>query len=139
MQPRVKMPLAILALALALALSVLVVGCFDPFSYGTRAGGGAVPEGVTYQVDVYPLLLSYCSTCHSAGGAAATSGFVLSSDATSDYDGVVSLVSEGDPDSSTLLQKASGQTAHAGSGVLAESSVEFKTLAAWVEQGASNE
>jgi hypothetical protein len=118
------------------ASTLLAGGCMDPFSYGTRAGAGAAPGDVSYEGDVYPLLLSRCSACHEPAGTAATTSLVLSSDAAADYGMVTALVAPGDPGGSALLQKASGAASHDGGGIWPESSAEHKTLATWVEQGA---
>jgi hypothetical protein len=112
------------------------VGCFDPFYYGTRAGGEAVSDGVTFEGDVYPILLSKCSACHEAGGAASGTSYVLTSGAGADFDMINALVAPGDPAGSLLLQKPSGAVTHGGGGLLAETSVEYQTIAAWIEQGA---
>jgi len=125
-----------IALGVVLLLGA-VTGCFDPFSYGPRSGGGSIPDELAFEGNIYPVLLSYCSVCHSEGGAADGTAFVLSNEASADYDMVVSFVTQGDPDNSTLLQKAAGSISHGGSNVLAETSIEYQTLAAWVEQGAA--
>ncbi len=116
-----------------------VTGCHEePFSYGTRSGssGEEVPEFPTYAGDVYPILSSECASCHSAGGSASSTALVLSNDSDADYDMIFSLVTPGDPAGSLLLQKASGATSHVGGGTLPETSVEYQTIAVWVEQGA---
>jgi len=128
-----------LCFLVAAATLVFATACFDPFFYGTRAGGASVPDVVTYEGDVYPLLMSYCATCHSSGGAADTSAFVLSSDPDGDFANVTSFVAAGDPANTPLLQKASSASGHGGSAVLLESSVEFRTIASWVEQGAQRQ
>ena len=81
---RVERFFAIVAVVLGLGP---MAGCLDdPFSYGSREGGGSVPDSVGYASDVYPILLSYCSTCHSAGGGASVTGYVLRNDSSADYD-----------------------------------------------------
>ena len=114
------------------------IGCYEPFEYGTRSGGSgdSVPDVPTYDGDVYAILFSECSSCHAAGGAASNTELVLTNDADADYDMIFSLVIPGDPDESLLLQKASGATSHAGGSVLSETSVDYQTIAVWVEQGA---
>jgi hypothetical protein len=42
-------------------------------------------------------------------------------------------------DDGSLLSKAAGTTAHGGGGILSETSVEFRTLQTWIEQGAGND
>ena len=113
-------------------------GCHEPFEYGTRSGGSgdSVPDVPTYEGDVYPILFSECSSCHAAGGAASNTELVLTDDESADYDMIFSLVIPGDPDGSPLLQKASGATSHVGGSVLPETSVDYETIAVWVEQGA---
>lgn len=129
----------ICAMFFGVGLVMAMAGCMDPFSYGIRGGGDTVPDVVTYEGDVYPILLSYCSSCHSEGGTASSTNLVLSSDAQADFAMIGSFVTAGDLENSPLLQKASGATAHGGSDLLAETSVEYQTLAAWVEQGAAQQ
>jgi len=121
------------------AALILVAGCYDPFSYGTRSGGGSVPDVATYEADVYPILLSNCSICHGMGGVANSTSYQLSSNSGSDYNVISALVTPGDPEGSLLLQKASGSTSHGGSSVLAATSVEYQTIAVWIEQGAAQQ
>jgi hypothetical protein len=128
---------ALLGLIGAIAFGA-ATGCNEPFEYGPRSGssGGSVPEVVTYEGDVYPILFSECATCHAAGGAASSTDLVLTNDADADYDMIFSLVTPGDPEGSLLLQKASGATSHVGGSTLPETSIDYQTIAAWVEQGA---
>ncbi len=121
----------ILAFALAFASA-----CFDPFYYGTRAGGDEVPDQVTWAGDVYPLLLIRCASCHEPGGSAADTALSLTSDAGADFAMIMSLVVAGAPEQSALLQKASGNTAHAGGALLPETSADYLILQEWVQQGA---
>ena len=119
-------------------LAVSAAACFDdPFAYGTRGGAGAVPDEIGFEGDVYPILLSYCSACHSEGAAAGGTAFVLTNDAGADYPMVGALVSPGDPANSRLLQKGSGAVSHGGGAVLSESSIDYRILASWIEQGAA--
>ena len=127
------------------AMSILIGGCSgspDPFSYGPRSGGSSTSTDIstsvtrTYAGDVYPILTARCLACHTSGGSAGSTGFVLSNDSGADYTMVSSFVSTGDPDASSLLQKASGATVHGGSGLLAKTSTEYQTIAAWIVQGA---
>ena len=127
------------ATPIGLAVAMALTGCLDPFSYGTRAGGQAVPDAATYEGDVYPILLSQCSSCHEAGAVASSTALVLSSDPSADYDMISGLVTPGDPANSPLLQKASGATSHGGSGLLGETSVDYQIIEAWVEQGAAQQ
>ena len=46
--------------------------CFDPFSYGPRAGGAAAPDEVVYELDVYPILVARCASCHSSTKGSST-------------------------------------------------------------------
>jgi hypothetical protein len=128
---------ALLGLIGAIAFGA-ATGCNEPFEYGTRSGssGDSVPEVVTYEGDVYPILWPECSACHKAGGSAGNTALVLTNDADADYDMIFSLVTPGDPDASLLLQEASGATSHLGGSALPETSIEYQTIAAWVEQGA---
>ncbi len=114
-------------------------GCFDPFFYGTRAGGNLDLGTVTYEGDVYPILLARCASCHETGLSAGDTAFVLSSNPAADYSAISVLVTAGDPAGSLLLQMASGAATHSGGGLLAESSVDYQTLEAWVEQGAAQQ
>lgn len=120
----------------AVAAMGLIFGCLDPFMRGTRSGGPTVPDVVSYEGDVYPLLLSYCSSCHSAGGGAGGTGFVLSSSPATDYEMIASLADGATTDDTLLVQKATGELAHGGGGVLSSSFVELKTLTTWIYQGA---
>ncbi len=132
-----KIPGTILSISCALTL-LLAPACFDPFSRGTRGGGGEVPENVSYSGDVYPILLAHCSVCHSEGGIADTTDYILTSDAAADYEMISALLTPGDPEGSKLLIKASGRTSHGGSTVLPTDSIDYQTIAAWIADGASN-
>lgn len=124
---------------LVAAMVFALTGCMDPFSYGERSGGAVVPDEITYENDVYPILLSYCSSCHSEGGVASGSALVLSNVAATDYEMISSFVVAEDSDGSLLLQKASGFTTHGGSETIAQTSIEYQILADWVDEGAAQQ
>ncbi len=122
-------------LLFALTAAVLAsVGCAD-FHRGPapRDGGTADSEieDLAFEKLVYPILELDCGYCHSAGGAASNTSFVLTGNAGSDRAMVVALVTPGNPGDSRLLMKATGD-GHTGGQRFATDSLEYQTIANWI-------
>jgi hypothetical protein len=100
-------------------------------------GGGMAGEagGISF-TSVRPLIDEGCRRCHSAGGMAATSSFLLTGETMADYTAVRPLVDLAAPAGSRLLTKASGQ-GHGGGVIYKPGSSEYAALLTWIETGAA--
>ena len=124
----------------------------EPMTGGTAGGGGTggttmtgppdgggvadtdQPMAPGFAADVHPLLISRCLDCHSAGGDAGDTAFVLKV-SEDDYEHTLELIDTNTPASSRLLSKGSG-TGHQGGSIFAKNSTEYQTILAWIEGGA---
>ncbi|WP_373048804.1 hypothetical protein [Vulgatibacter sp.] len=95
------------------------------------AGGGGI--GVSFTVDVDPILDAKCASCHAGGPG----GLVITGDPSSDYDNVIDRVVPGDPDNSPLLTKGRGMS-HGGGAILSEGDDDDSVIDAWISVGAPN-
>jgi hypothetical protein len=113
------------------------------FSTMLLAGCGAQQAAVSFQTDVKPLIMKYCSECHVPGGdGAVKSGFVIDT-----YASVMKgtkygpVVVAGDPLSSSLYRLVAGkvdpsiQMPHGKEALAPE---EIVTIERWIEQGAKD-
>jgi hypothetical protein len=96
----------------------------------------AAPTPATAQVaptpvDVHPLLIEKCSTCHGPRGMAAATRLVLGNGAEADLAAARRLVDASAPEQSVIITKASGATMHAGGAVLPPGSPGYAQLLAW--------
>jgi hypothetical protein len=128
---------------LFLALPLFVAfGCADRGDPVAPAGEGPNPEPtVSYQNDVQPIWNANCLSCHGGNGGL----FLTASISRANLVGVVSFgyapairVVPGEPDSSVLFQKLSGnslfgQRMPAGGALSAD---DLETVRLWVEEGA---
>ncbi len=103
---------------------------------GSGATGGDGGNTAVSFAQVHPLLMSGCHGCHSAGGAAADSSFVLQGEAAADLTATRAAVDTGNPSQSRMLRKAAG-LGHGGGVIYAEGSAEHQLLSAWVSTGAA--
>lgn len=101
---------------------------------GTADSGGPPPP--SFASDVLPLLRADCQECHSAGGEASDSGYLLDEDDQTIYTTTLELVDLDQPASSRLLTKAAGQ-GHNGGVIFDEDTTAYQTILAWIEQGAN--
>jgi mono/diheme cytochrome c family protein len=119
--------------ATAIAALALAASCWS--------GAAAADEGVSYKLDVQPILQARCAECHQPGGQGYdTSGLDLTS-----YQGLMKgtkygpIVNPGDPLTSNLMVLVEGR-AHAkvrmphGQRPLLKQQIEILRL--WVRQGA---
>jgi hypothetical protein len=100
-----------------------------------EAGSAAGDSGRSF-AGVWPLIDGGCKRCHMPGGMAATSSFLLTGQAATDYPLVRALVEPSAPAGSRLLAKATGQ-GHGGGVIYAMSSNEYAALLAWIQSGAA--
>lgn len=123
----------------------LLAGCAD-FARGRPSpddgveepvgGQDAGPDGApSFASDIHPLLMSRCHSCHSSGGGASSTGYVLSGGADSDYALTVRFIDESAPAQSRLVSKASG-VGHGGGALFPAGSDEHGLLVQWIAQGA---
>lgn len=120
----------ILGLAL-LSLSVLLSAC----STDSPTGG----DGVSFSAEVQPIFDADCGTCHPPAG-----GLDLSP--AGSYSNLVSVVSTGyvpfmrvqpgDPYSSVLYGKASGESYPGAMPPVNLSAMEIETILLWIQEGA---
>lgn len=100
------------------ALVALVAGCpgsgRNTIAGNGGAGGSTVPV-VSYHLDIQPIFDTYCTSCHSAGGAAAVIGIGLDLTPGNSYQNLFGrpsqespnffLIEPGSPDTSWLYMK----------------------------------
>jgi hypothetical protein len=98
------------------------------------AGGGG--GAVSYASAVHPLLASGCQSCHSSSGAASSTAYLMTGEASSDFGEATSFIDTSNPPLSRLLRKASGQ-GHGGGTIYPEGSPEYQVLLSWASGGAS--
>ena len=88
---------------------------------GARPDGGdaAAPDGaaLSFAVDVYPLLVPACQSCHATGEEAGDTNLLFTGSAPDDYPTVVTFVDTSAPAGSRLLSKAERQRSPGRSGV----------------------
>jgi hypothetical protein len=131
------------ALAAALALG----GCAD-FSRGEPSpkpdagpteggseGGGEGGASLSFEKDVYPLLVPTCQMCHAPGQMAGDTQLLFTGDAATDYPTVLMFVDTSSPAGSRMLVKMTGN-GHQGGTVYASGSPEYQTILHWIQQGA---
>jgi len=117
-----------------LAACVCSLGCADfhrgpaPQDAGSEEGG---PAGPTFERSVYPILETYCQHCHQAGGAAGGTYLILTGNASMDRVMVEALVVPGDPSTSLLLRRATGDFHYPGQ-IFTPDSLEYDTIASWI-------
>lgn len=142
---RSRTPLLIACLAVATAAGW---GCAD-FTRGPASpvedagllpgdgGPASVDGGVSlgFASDVHSLLVSSCQSCHSAGGTAGDTAWVLTGDVDDDYAATVTMIDEASPTQSRLLTKGAG-TGHVAGAVFPTSSAEYELILTWIQQGA---
>lgn len=131
------------AIQLASVMFALAVGCAD-FSRGPEPvavdggaddGGAPNTDAAVSFADVHAILVDSCQRCHSAGGEAGDTTFLLTGDATADFTTVSGFVSVDAPASSRLLAKMSGN-GHGGGTVHAAGTPEYQTVLRWIQEGA---
>jgi len=132
----------VISLPLALALA-LVAGCAD-FERGPAApaapdggvseGGANLDAAVSFAA-VEAILVGSCQRCHSPGGEASDTTFLLAGDPAADLTAVVRFIDVGAPASSRLLAKMSGN-GHGGGTVFAAGTPEYRTVLSWIQEGA---
>jgi cytochrome c553 len=113
------------------------------FAVMLLAGCSAGPAAVSFKTDVKPIIDTYCTECHTKGGAGdEASGFV-----TETYDSIMKgtkfgpVVVAGDPLSSSLYRLVAGKvdpSIRMPHGKEALSPEEIAKLEQWIEQGAKN-
>jgi mono/diheme cytochrome c family protein len=130
-----------------LCVPLLLAGCAD-FTRGERRDVGGAPapapidddgglagEDLGFADEVHGPLLTACQGCHSAGGSAATSDYLLSGEADTDYATSLRFVNEAEPARSRLLTKAAG-TGHGAGAIWPAGSDEHSLLLRWISEGA---
>jgi len=126
----------------------LLAGCADvergprplepdagPDAAAPEAGSVTEAGGVAF-ASVWPLIDGGCKRCHMPGGMAASSTFLLTGQAGTDYPLVKALVDTAAPGGSRLLAKTAGQ-GHGGGTIYATGSSEYAALLAWIQAGAA--
>jgi hypothetical protein len=99
------------------------------------AGATGGSAGMSYGVDIHPLLLDGCGECHSPTGAASSTGFVLTGDVSDDYPPTLELVEVGAPEQSRLVVKMEGR-GHTGGAIYTRAAPERAQVLRWIGEGA---
>jgi hypothetical protein len=121
--------------------AIALAGCADlergPSPPPPDAGPdtGASDAGPSFAA-VRALIDDGCGRCHTAGGMAGNSTFILTGAPAAEYQAVRALVDPGAPAGSRLLAKATGQ-GHGGGTVYRAGSPEYAALLAWISGGAN--
>ncbi len=98
------------------------------------AGPTDARAALSFAVDVHHLVVDGCARCHSSGGSANTSAFILVNDATKDRQEVLMFVNLSNPAGSRLVAKGAG-SGHGGGAIYAASTPEYRTIVNWISQG----
>jgi len=130
------------ALRIASVMFALAAGCAD-FSRGPApeipdggtSEGGPGPDAAVAFADVEAILTGSCMRCHTMGGEAGDTTFLLTGDAAADYATAIRLVDVNAPGSSRMLTKMSGN-GHGGGTVHAVGTPEYETVLHWIQEGA---
>lgn len=87
----------------------------------------------TYEDDIHPLLLADCERCHKRGAG----GYTVNDDIGASYASAVLRVNPGDPESSLILQKASGTVDHDGGEIsgYAQGEENYLLVLKWINDG----
>lgn len=131
-----------------LVTALLLAGCADlergprppvpdaaPDVAPPEAGSAPADSGISFAT-VWPLIDGGCKRCHMPGGMAASSSWLLTGQAGTDYPLVRALVDTAAPAGSRLLAKTAGQ-GHGGGVIYGTSSSEYAALLAWIQAGAA--
>lgn len=98
-------------------LGVWLIGACAGFERGEATDAGAPGfdgaagdggDGVSFELDVYPVLEDRCLECHAQGAKAGQTDFVLTGDVALDQQTVANLSDAADPAGSKLLSRAGG-------------------------------
>jgi cytochrome c553 len=101
-----------------------------------KGAKAATPSGPSFTRAVHPLFLATCKVCHTAGGAAAASHLLLTGDPEADHRALARFADVRSPESSQLLQKASGGVLHGGAAPWPPASGSYERVLAWIRAGA---
>jgi hypothetical protein len=85
-----------------------------------------------FSVDVHPLLIDGCQSCHEPGGAF---DYVVADDPDEAYEATMRIVDLDTPGNSRLLHKTRGD-GHGGGAIYARTSDEYAVILSWIQQGA---
>ena len=108
----------------------------EPGAKAKSGGRTPAPTGPSFTRAIHPLFLATCKACHTAGGAAAATPLVLTGDAEADHRLLVRFVDVHAPETSKLLQKASGEVLHGGGAPWPAASAPYERVLAWIRAGA---
>jgi hypothetical protein len=129
------------------ALAALAGACADfsrgPAPAGVDGGAGEAGEGgpaspdaaASFATDVHGILTGSCMRCHSDGGEASDTAFLLTGDAAADLETTTRFIDVNAPAASRLLAKMSGN-GHGGGTVHAAGTPEYETVLRWIQEGA---
>jgi len=111
----------------------------SPTDDGTRTAAArrtVLPAAPSFRRIVEPLLQQTCKTCHTGGGPAKMTTFLLTGEAAADHGVVMHLVDVRAPASSALLAKSSGQKPHGGGAPWPAGGAAYGRVLAWIRGGA---
>lgn len=117
--------------SITLALLVLIVGCGSPRPAAPAASTPppSAPAGVSFAKDIRPILAANCLGCHD-GTPSAKSKYDLSK-----YDGVMTKIVPGQPDSSRLFTMLDQGRMPPGGRLEA---ARIASVRNWIAEGAKN-
>lgn len=102
-----------------------------------KSGGRtAGPAGPSFTRAIHPLFMATCKACHTAGGAAAATPLILTGDPEADHRVLARFADVHAPQTSKLLQKASGEAPHGGGAPWPTTSAPYERVLAWIRAGA---
>ena len=107
-----------------------------PAGKAKSGGRTAVPAGPSFTRAIHPLFLATCKACHAAGAAAGATPLVLTGDAEADHRVLARFADVHAPETSKLLQKASGAALHGGGAPWPTASAPYDRVLAWIRAGA---
>jgi len=105
-------------------------------SAATRGATSPAPATQSFARGIHPQLVTACKVCHTPGGVAAASHFLLVGEPVADHRAVVRFVDVRNPGASALLAKAAGTTLHGGGALWPASGAPYRRLVTWIREGA---
>jgi mono/diheme cytochrome c family protein len=109
-----------------------------PAPMGVDAGAaseGGTTDGAAGFAEVEAILTGNCQRCHSMGGEAGDTTFLLTGDPAADHATALNFVDVNTPGASRMLAKMSGN-GHGGGTVFAAGTPEYETVLHWIQEGA---
>ena len=112
-------------------------GAVPPRNKDAGASGPAgAPPTESFARVIHPQVMAACKVCHTPGGTAGASAFLLHGELVADHHAIVRFVDVHSPATSVLLEKAAGTKLHGGGAPWPASSPPYRHALTWIREGA---